>query len=758
MPEGPRLVFGARGASDRLPEWANEGVFIIEWLRERGLWTEAAERLKIQREGGYAGIDALMFLTYFFGAAQHLGIKEFGDRAREHHKQLAAVGDRHWLPTQSSMSRILAAAETEPVREFGSWLLLQVPDIVSVLQHPSVLTRDAVGEGWHVFDWDPTVTTLRHRALPVFEGMPAGRRRSACLAAPGYPGRKRGDVQFSRATLQHAGSGLWLGIEIGPGNGAAREAFQHAVEQVVATCKYAGLPQERAVLRMDGASGNVPALTACTKARVHFVTRLAHYQLLQDRDIVRRLNEAAWFEVPDSGSGPKRQAAELGRVTLEPAPASLQADGSVFAPIETRVVVSRFACSDEGRGAGVTIDSWHYELYGTDLSPVSWPEVEVVAGYYGRSGQENRFHQEDRELGLDRIFSYNLAGQQLATLVGLFVWNFGTCRGMDLARPPEQLPDQATAAGVPLSETPTLPECKTPLLAAIETPEGAPGVGASECGSAAGMAAVASSAPPAAPTMTPSVQTSPPGRVMGNDLFETMDGVDWKRVLEKHDGWSWVKDAGGLRCPGAALLPLVRVEQVKGTPVRARFQAIVGTCDLCTHRSACVRSDDAHYRKDVRLPIPPPADQVLRALWLSTRGTVQVASQRRTSWGPNRPSRSGAIWRTMPLRCRPPDLPHERPPLAVAPPILLPAALRKVIRSALDGMRIEVVVTSGLAIAKPCPVLALTVSERQKRRLTWAERLRWNQLPSGARVEIRLLGAERLRPLLEPVTSVAKSA
>jgi hypothetical protein len=535
MAEERRVVFGARGASDRLPEWANEGVFIIEWLRERGLWSEAAERLKIQREGGYAGIDALMFLTYFFGARQQLGIKEFSDRAREHHKQLAAVGERHWLPTQSSMSRILGAVEAETAREFGSWLLLQTPDVVTVLQHPSVLTRDARGEGWHVFDWDPTVTTLRHRALPVFKEMPKGRRRSASLAAPGYPGRKRGDVQFSRATLQHAGSGLWLGIELGPGNGAARESFQHAVDQVVATCKYAGLAQECALLRMDGASGNVPSITACTNAGVHFVTRLAHYQLLEDRDVVRRLNETTWFEVPSSGSGPKRQAADLGRVTLEPAPTSRREDGSVFTPIETRVVVSRFACGENDRGAGVTVDGWHYELYGTDLNPVSWPEVEVVAGYYGRTGQENRFHQEDRELGLDRIFSYNLAGQQLATLVGLFVWNFRTCRGMDLECPPEQLPEQAPAASEALPETVKLPERSATPIAVAEKPGEGSTIEGAECASVTGATVMPSSSPPI-PNIPASVPTSDSGPTAGADLFDTLEGVDWKRVLEKHDG------------------------------------------------------------------------------------------------------------------------------------------------------------------------------------------------------------------------------
>jgi hypothetical protein len=308
---------------DRLPDWASGGVVIIEWLRQHGQWEEAVERLRIQREGGYAGIDALMFLLYYFASGLRVGVKEFSDRAREHQGRLAAVGGRKRLPTQASMSRILASVNAETAQVFGRWLLRQATASAAVLQHPSVLTRDAMGEGWHVFDWDPTVTTLRHRALPTIEGTPEGRRRSESLAAPGYPGRKRGDVHFSRGTLQHAGSGLWLGIEMAPGNGSLREDFQSALGQVVATCEQATIARERAILRADGAAGNIPFITACVEAEVRYITRLAHYQLLQDESIVAHLNDATWFEVPSSGSGPTRQAADLGRVMLEPAPGTL---------------------------------------------------------------------------------------------------------------------------------------------------------------------------------------------------------------------------------------------------------------------------------------------------------------------------------------------------------------------------------------------------------------------------------------------------
>lgn len=252
MTEKRRVVVKARVPGDRLPDWTSGGVVIVEWLRQHQQWQEAVQRLKIQREGGYAGIDALMFLLYYFASGLRIGIKEFSDRARECHERLAAVGERLRLPTQASMSRILAAVDADTAQVFGRWLLRQAPGIATVLRHPSVLTRDATGAGWHVFDWDPTVTTLRHRALPMIEGTPEARRRSEAMAARGYPGRKRGDVQFSRGTLQHAGSGLWLGIEMAPGNGSHREDFHAALEQVEATCEQASIARESTIVRADG--------------------------------------------------------------------------------------------------------------------------------------------------------------------------------------------------------------------------------------------------------------------------------------------------------------------------------------------------------------------------------------------------------------------------------------------------------------------------------------------------------------------------
>jgi hypothetical protein len=558
---------------------------------------------------------------------------------------------------------------------------------------------------------------------------------------------------------------------MGAGNGTQRHAIDCAIQQVIATCKHAALPSDRVILRADGAAGNVPFITACATAGIHYITRLAHYQLLEDKDVVRHLNEAAWFSVPSSGSGPTRQSADLGEVMLEPAPTTLQADGTPFAPIRARVVVSRFPCAEEGRGAGVVVDGWQYELYGTDLSASAWPEREIVAGYYARTGQENRFFQEDCELGLDRIFSYHLPGQLLATLIGLFVWNFYVCRGMSIARPPNRLPEQALQQGRPLVQTPRLPEADSTRPAVATTPAGAESNGPAAANAAAAHSgddtadATRTFAAEACIEPKPSADCANAASSAGtsqDNMLNLLNAVAWEQVLEKHDGWSWDAAQGALRCPAKAPLPLVRIEQVKNLPIRARFQAEWGGCDRCELRSACFDSNDLHYRKDVRLPIPAPYAEPLREM--SLRGQrptgASTAPKRRASAIGEAPM-PRPIWRIKPLSWQPTSLPPQRPPLEVASPTLLPAELRKITRQA--ARRIEIHVAVDLPPTRPrlSPVLAPSTARRQQRRLTWTERLSWNKLPEGSGVEIRLLGAAAVKQLLapsEPTTNLPKSA
>ena len=460
---------------DRIPDVLGSGVALVIDLDRRGLLARIGERMRIRREGGYCAFDVLLFLLLYFATGPAVGIRRFWGQVRACGRKLAATAQRKRLASPASVSRALAAVEPGLLRPAAEWLLSEGAGIDVVLRHPAVQTYDARGDGWHVFDFDPTVTTLRHRALPEGEDLPEARRRSEHTAAAGYPGRKRGDVQFSRGTLQHAGSAAWLQAMLGPGNGDGHAALEAGLGVVVRTCKRLEHPLARALLRMDGAFGWVPHFDACRAHGVPFITRLTRPELFELPEVLRALHESLWHLVPDSLSGPQRSALDLGIVTVPSGRTTVQKDGTPYAPVAVRGVVSRYPRSDKDKPEhGRLIDGWQYELFVVDVAADALPAPDAVAMYFGRAGQENRFAQEDHEVGLDRIFSYHLPGQEFAVVVGLWVWNLRLVRGFELEPPPVLRPVQEAyvakvdvrgaflVASVPADRSPSLPSPDAP--------------------------------------------------------------------------------------------------------------------------------------------------------------------------------------------------------------------------------------------------------------------------------------------------------
>ena len=425
---------------ERIPDDVAEGAALVVDLERRGVLEAIGARVRIRREGGYCGFDILLFLLLYFAVRQSIGLRKFWDLVHGCGDKLAALGRRRQLPSPASVSRALDSVEPELLRPAGEWLLSEGAGIDPVLHHPSVQTYDARGEGWHVFDFDPTVTTLRHRALPEGDDLPAARRRSK-QASAGYSGRKRGDVQFRRGTLQHAGSGAWMQAMLHPGNGKSHVELAAALGVVVRTCERLVHPTARALLRMDGEFGWVPFVDACRSRGVPCLTRLTRPEMFEQAEVLLALREGTWHFVPDSRSGPRRSALDLGVVTVPPGVDTRRPDGTAYEPIAVRVVCSRYPRTEKAEH-GRVIDGWQYELFVVDAPADAFPAPSAVALYFGRAGLENRFAQEDREAAMDRIFSYHLPGQEFAIDVGLWVWNLRLARGFELSPPPAQRPVQ----------------------------------------------------------------------------------------------------------------------------------------------------------------------------------------------------------------------------------------------------------------------------------------------------------------------------
>lgn len=117
-----------------------------------------------------------------------------------------------------------------------------------------------------------------------------------------------------------------------------------------------------------------------------------------------------WRVVPSSDAAKPTEAADLGWVTRDPSPGSVDAEEG---PVEVRIVLSRLRPTGGRARHGVLIDGYQVEMFGTTLPPEAWPADEVVALYRARAVIENRCAQEDREFATERTLSYHPWGQML---------------------------------------------------------------------------------------------------------------------------------------------------------------------------------------------------------------------------------------------------------------------------------------------------------------------------------------------------------
>jgi hypothetical protein len=684
MASGRRSVTAIqRQDSERLPDALTEGALLIQGLSDTGMLDEVGERLKVRREGGYHGLDVVLFFILML-TARFSSVKEFGDFTRPHRRQLGALASRRTLPSPSSVSRFLSAVREDTVDEFMPWLFLEGSGALEVLKHPAVLMRDGMGQGWHVFDLDPTVSAVRRREGTHGEEYPEEQPRSHEFE-PGYPGRKRGDLQISRMSLQHAGSSAWLGIWTQPGNGRWRDASSKALATVVRTCEALGHDTRRALVRADGAAGNTPFILACNDAQVSFVVRAGRTDLLDDPDIRAYMTKADWYAVEDGCSGPKRHATDLGWHTL--AGDSRDADGQPLPPARARVVVSRFPVTEGGtQGAGRTEGAWHYELFYTDVSPDALPAPELVTTYYQRVAIENRFLQEDKKLGLDHIFSYHVPGQNLANLVGLLVWNLRTSLGFASAAPlppvPPQEPRKAQVVTTPAPAS--LPD--TPAEGAPQAPAAVSGVA-----------------------------------MVGK--------LPWAKMLTPHTGWKWSCEQQTLLCPAnqAAKLVSAKSRSASGRGASLRFQVAAANCRSCAMRAACIASDDPKLRKEKVF-------------------NVKGAEGRAIAEHPDMQPRRTPAKPPAPKAPEPPPWtpPTDAPCLATLTlmfALLLPAVLRGLFAAACQAAEIHVKVTDPPPVDPRPSVYAYTAAQRQHRRLTWKQLRDINAAPPERDTKIQVIAA-----------------
>ena len=418
------------------PSWFGEAVLVVQYLRRHDILTALTERIRFARRrfGHYEVID---FLAVLFGYALsgERTLEIFYERLSPFASAFMALFGRDRFPARSTLSRFLAALTPEAVEAlrtlFLEDLLGRPPDFE---QQPCGLT-DRTGNLWKVFDIDGTREAARQRALPQTEELPPAFRRLDEVCAPGYTGRKRGEIVRTRTTVLQAHSYQWLGSFGHPGNGEYREELRRAVEVIESYQRAHQFPKERTLLRLDGLYGTGAVLADL--AGFAFVMRGKHYQLLDQPVVQTRLRLPAdqQFSRPES---------DLVRTLYDCPEVSVGASGQ-----QCRLVVATHPAGLTKNRIGLLRDGLVYELFLTNLPQKAFMASDVVALYLHRGAFETTLWDEDSEQDPDRWCSHTACGQEAWQIVSQWVWNLR----LELGHMLEPTPMRTTEFAPPLTQT-----------------------------------------------------------------------------------------------------------------------------------------------------------------------------------------------------------------------------------------------------------------------------------------------------------------
>jgi hypothetical protein len=449
-----------------VPEWFAEVVMIARHLATKGLLEAFAQQVRLVRGrfGSYEPIDFLGPLVGYAISGERT-LADFFERVAPFEAAFMALFGRRCLPHRSSLSRFLADVD-RPCLEAFRTLFEQQTFAEGWTSETIGGIFDRQGRRYLVFDVDATRQAARQRALPCDPALPVARRRLDAVCAPGYRGRKRGEVVRTRTTALQMHTRQWVGTYAGKGNGDYRGELASALRAITTYLQHFAFPPEMALVRLDGQYGDAAVIAQLILAGVYFVTRGRGYRLLEHPQIQRVLAHAPTASVTRMNTGEVVELFEGGWLALgEGLP-------------QVRVIVARHPAPPPGKNipVGKRVGEWVYELFMTTLAADGFLVEDVLDLYHGRGAFEAVLADEDVEEDPDRWCSYTECGQELWQIACQWVWNLRLSLGQ-------------TMQGAELREMEWAPPTETaPLFFAWEdTPEEyGPWQWAGESGRAAG--------------------------------------------------------------------------------------------------------------------------------------------------------------------------------------------------------------------------------------------------------------------------------
>jgi len=188
---------------------------VAQVLAHVGLLNAIQDHVQFARArfGQYDTIDFVVVLLGYTRSFEPT-LQSFYERLSPFAEIFMALFGRHHLPSRSALSRFLAALDQSTLEalrtQFQDDLLKRTPPFPS----PGGLW-DRVGQQYVVVDIDGTRQVARQRALPQLPSLPAPHRRFDQVCAPGYKGRKRGEVVRTRTTILQAHTHQFMGTDGG---------------------------------------------------------------------------------------------------------------------------------------------------------------------------------------------------------------------------------------------------------------------------------------------------------------------------------------------------------------------------------------------------------------------------------------------------------------------------------------------------------------------------------------------------------------
>jgi hypothetical protein len=392
------------------PSWFGEIVLIAAHLRQHGILSKISERVRFARRrfGRYETID---FLAVLFGYAisGERTLEEFYQRLQPFAVPFMALFERDQLPSRSALSRFLAQVPEAPVEALRTLFLDDLLSRPLTQDQQTGGLIDRTGNTWIVLDIDGTREAARQRALPQIDDLPPPFRRLDEVCAPGYTGRKRGEVVRTRTAISQAHTFHWLGSFGNRGNGRYREELRKGISAIGRYLAASHLPQERTLLRLDGQYGTGAVLSDV--AGFAFVTRGKEYSVLDHPLVQARLHlpPDQFQQRPESQTG--RSLYDCSQIPVGPA------------GVLCRVVVATHPATKKKSSVGVTRAGIVYELFFTNLPQQAFTASDVVELYLHRGAFEPALADEDQEQEPDRWCSHSAWGQEAWQVVSQWVWN-----------------------------------------------------------------------------------------------------------------------------------------------------------------------------------------------------------------------------------------------------------------------------------------------------------------------------------------------